>query len=192
MPNLSQGNRALRAFGEILKPILGLSAMLFGGAALAWMLLTRSDPKKAPPLPTLDTPVGEMFMTVTVADIGIELTAPDGGRIAVFTSGRGGRPIPDAIPRVDCTDVGGTVAGDSTCTVSIQLKKPTFGEYVVRFGSARPRLEVMTIGWGGVGFNRNGGLSMKLASEPRHPQEFTLIVAPEGISQKSEPRAIAP
>ena len=192
MPNHSQGNRRLRAFVEGLKPILGLAAILAGGVALAWGLLTRDNGReKAPRLQTLDKPVGEMFLTVTVADIGLELTAPDGRKVTVFVPGSpNAATIPHAQPKVDCTDAGGLVAGDSTCTVSVQLKKPIFGDYKVRMTATAQHVEVLTVGWGGVGFNRNGGLSMKIAAEARKPLEFTMIVAPEGVSQRTEPKLV--
>ncbi len=177
---------------DILKPVLGLAAILFGGGALAWGLLTRgSGREKAPRLETLDKPVGEMFLTVTVADLGVELTAPDGGKVVVFVPGAAPRnTIPDAQPKIDCTDAAGIVAGDSTCTISIQLKKPAFGDYRVRVTAAAPHVEVLTVGWGGIGFHRNGGLSMKIAAETRKPLEFTMIVAPEGVSQRTEPKPV--
>jgi len=193
MPMHSQGNRRLRAIVEGLKPILGLAAILAGGIALAWGLLTRDNGREqAPRLPTLDKPIGEMFLTVTVADIGLELTAPDGGKVTVFVPGLPSTStISDAQPKVDCTDAGGVVAGDSTCTISLQLKRPAFGDYKVRLTASAQHLEVLTVGWGGVGFTRNGGLSMKIAAEPRKTLEFTMIVAPEGVSQRTEPKVVA-
>ena len=193
MPNHSQGNRRLRALVEALKPILGLTAILAVGVALAWGLLTRENGReKAPRLATLDKPVGEMFLTITVADIGLELTAPDGRSVKIFVPGVPNvATIADAQPRVDCTDAGGVVAGDSTCTISVQLKRPAFGDYKVRMTAAAQHVEVLTVGWGGVGFNRNGGLSMKIAAEARKPLEFTMIVAPEGVSQRTEPKPVA-
>lgn len=193
MPNLSQGNRRTRAFIDALKPILGLAAILAGGVALAWGLLTKDNGReKAPRLPTLDKPVGEMFLTATVADIGLEITAPDGGKVTVFVPGTPTKStIAEAQPKIDCTDAGGVVAGDSTCTISVQLKKPAFGDYKVRMTAQAPHVEVLSIAWGGIGFTRNGGLSMKIAAEAKKPLEFTMIVAPEGVSQRTEPKVVA-
>jgi hypothetical protein len=193
MPNLSQGNRRARAVLDIIKPIRGLSAILAGGVALAWGLLTKDNGReKAPRLQTLDKPVGEMFLTATVADIGLELTAPDGGKVSVFVPGSATKSsIADAQPKIDCADAAGVVAGDSTCTISVQLKKPAFGDWKVRLTAASPHVEVLSIAWGGIGFNRNGGLALKIAAEAKKPLEFTMIVAPEGVSQRTEPRPVA-
>lgn len=175
---------------EIVKPVLGLSALLFGAGALAWLLLTKKPPKAAP-LRTLAEPVGPAYLNLAAADVGIEFIGPDSSTVLVPAERRLGlRPMPNADGKVDCNDVGSVAAGDSSCTMSIALREPPFGDYRVVVSAARPQVEIMTIGWGGEGFQRNGGLSVKLIVDPRSPVEFTLIVAPEGVSQRTEPRPI--
>lgn len=175
---------------EVVKPVLGLSALLFGAAALAWLLLTKQPPKAAP-LRTLAEPVGPAYLNLAAADVGIEFTGPDSSTVLVPAERRGGlRPMANAEGKVDCNDVGSVAAGDSSCTMSIALRTPPFGDYHVVVSATRPRVELMTIGWGGEGFVRNGGLSVKLIVDQRSPVGFTLIVAPEGVSQRTEPRPI--
>ena len=175
---------------EVVKPVLGLSALLFGAAALAWMLLTKKPPKAAP-LRTLAEPVGPAYLNLAAADVGIQFIGPDSTAVLAPAVRRGGlRPMPHSEGKVDCNDVGGVAAGDSSCTMSIAVGEPGFGDYRVVVSATRPRVELMTIGWGGAGFTRNGGLTVKLVVDQRSPVEFTLIVAPEGVSQRTEPRPI--
>lgn len=175
---------------DIVKPVLGLSALLFGAAALAWLLLTKKPPKAAP-LRTLAEPVGPAYLNIAAADVGIEFVGPDSSVVLVPGERRGGlRLMRNAEGTVDCNDVGGVAAGDSSCTMSVAMTKPAFGDYRVVVSSTRPRVEIMNIGWGGEGFIRNGGLSVKLVVDERSPIEFTLIVAAEGVSQRTEPRPV--
>jgi len=175
---------------EIVKPMLGLSALLFGAVAVAWLVLTKK-PDKAPPLRTLAEPVGPAYMNVAAADVGIEFIGPDSTVVLVPAERRGGlRPMPNAEGKVDCNDLGSVAAGDSSCTMSIAIQKPKFGDYRVVVSSSQPRVQLMTNGWGGEGFVPNGGHPSKLIVNPRSPVEFTLIVAPEGVSQRTEPRPV--
>ena len=175
---------------DIVKPVLGLSALLFGAAALAWLMLTKKPPKAAA-LRTLAEPVGPAYLNIAAADVGLQLMGPDSSMVLVPSERRGGvRQMANAEGKLDCNDVGGVAAADSSCTVSVAMTKPAFGDYHIIVSSTRPRVEIMTIGWGGEGFARNGGLSVKLVVDPRSPIEFTVIVAAEGVSQRTEPRPV--
>ena len=95
--------------------------------------------------------------------------------------------ITDADSRVDCNGYGQPNATESTCSASVIIPNPAFGDYRVIVSSSTPRGLAVTWGWGGTSFRRSGGGEAGVIVEPRLAVSFTLIVAPDGVSQKTQP-----
>ena len=128
------------------------------------------------------------YVTVAGMGVDIELVAPDGSRAFTGVSADSGAPaIAGADARIDCSGYGQPNATESACSASVIIPDPAFGEYRVIVTSAAPRGIPVTWGWGGTSFRRSGGGDAKVIVEPKAPVSFTLIVAADGVSQKTQP-----
>jgi hypothetical protein len=182
----SQGKRALRRAGIGFRIVLGFG-VLVGSAALAWKALTKPEPRPKQTIVDADR-LGPGILTVAVAAMDLELSAPD-GRI-VQTAARSDtviHPAPGAEGRVDCAGFGSGKQDDTDCTATVTLQNPVWGDYKIRVSSPVLRAETITIGWGGSAFPRSGATSVMVTVQPRQTVEFTVIVAAEGASQKTAP-----
>ena len=128
------------------------------------------------------------YLTVAGMGADIEVVAPDGRHASTGASADSAAPrISEADSRVDCSGYGQPNATESTCSASIIIPNPEFGDYRVIVTSNVPRGLAVTWGWGGTSFRRSGGGEARVVVEPRAPVSFTLIVAPDGTSQKTQP-----
>jgi hypothetical protein len=128
------------------------------------------------------------YLTVAGMGVDIEVVSPDGRRAATGASADSAAPrIAEADSRVDCSGYGQPNATESTCSASVIVPNPEFGDYRVIVSSSAPRGLAVTWGWGGSAFRRSGGGDARVIVEPRAPVSFTLIVAPDGVSQKTQP-----
>jgi hypothetical protein len=187
----SQGKRALRRAGLALRIVLGFG-VLAGSAALAWKGLTK--PVARPRQTIVDTDrLGPGVLTVAVAAVDLELIAPDGRRVR--TASRSDTlvtPAPGAEGRVDCAGFGSGRQDDTDCTATITLQSPAWGDYKIRVTSPDLRGETITIGWTGSTFTRSGATTVGITVRPKQTMEFSVIVAPEGASQRTAPVALRP
>lgn len=187
----SQGKRLLRRAGIALRIILGFG-VLTGSAALAWKGLTRPQPRPKQVIVDPDK-LGPGMLTVAVAAVDLELIAPDGRRVHTASkTDTAITPAPGAEGRVDCAGFGSGKQDDSECTATITLQNPVWGDYKLRVSSPDLRAETVTIGWTGSTFPRPGATSVEVTVQPHQTVEFTMIVAPEGASQKTAPVAVRP
>ena len=187
----SQGKRLLRRVGIGLRIVLGFG-VLTGSAALAWKGLTRPQPRPKQVIVDPDK-LGPGMLTVAVAAVDLELIAPDGRRVHTASkSDTSITPAPGAEGRVDCAGFGSGKQDDSECTATITLQNPVWGDYKLRVSSPDLRGETITIGWTGSTFPRPGATSVDVTVQPHQTVEFTIIVAPEGASQKTAPVAVRP
>jgi hypothetical protein len=187
----SQGKRLLRRAGLALRIVLGFG-ILVGSAALAWKGLTKPQAGPRETIVQADR-LGPGVLTVAVAAVDLELIAPDGRR--VHTASRSDSsitPAPGAEGRVDCAGFGSGKQDDSECTATITLQNPAWGDYKLRLSSPDLRGETVTIGWMGSTFTRSGATSIGVTVQPRQTMEFVVIVAPEGVSQRTAPVAVRP
>jgi hypothetical protein len=128
------------------------------------------------------------YLTVAGMGADIEVEAPDGRRAFTGASADSTAPrITEADSRVDCSGYGQPNATESTCSASLIIPDPAFGDYRVIVTSNAPRGLAVTWGWGGTSFRRSGGGDARVTVEPHAPVSFTLIVAPDGVSQKTQP-----
>ncbi|HXE81992.1 MAG TPA: hypothetical protein VN513_01525 [Gemmatimonadales bacterium] len=187
----SQGKRLLRRAGIGLRIVLGFG-VLTGSAALAWKGLTRPQPRPKQVIVDPDK-LGPGLLTVAVAAVDLELIAPDGRRVHTASkTDTSITPAPGAEGRVDCAGFGSGKQDDSECTATITLQNPVWGDYKLRVSSPDLRGETITIGWTGSTFPRPGATSVDVTVQPHQTVEFTVIVAPEGASQKTAPVAVRP
>jgi hypothetical protein len=187
----SQGKRFLRRAGVGLRIVLGFG-VLAGSAALAWKGLTKPQPRPTQVIIQTDR-IGPGVLTVAVAAVDLELIAPDGRR--VHTASRRDTsisPMPGAEGRVDCAGFGSGKQDDSDCTATIALQNPVWGDYHLRVSSPDLRGETLTIGWTGSTFSRSGATSVAVTVPPKQTVEFVIIVAPEGVSQRTAPVVVRP
>jgi len=187
----SQGKRLLRRLGLGLRILLGFG-VLAGSAALAWKALTKPEPRPRQTFVEADR-LGPGVLTVAVAAVDLELIAPDGRH--VHTASRKDTaitPAPGAEGRVDCAGFGSGRQDDSDCTATITLQDPVWGDYRLRVSSPDLRGETVTVGWTGSTFARSGAASIGVTVQPRQTVEFVMIVAREGVSQKTAPVSVRP
>jgi hypothetical protein len=187
----SQGKRTLRRAGIGLRIVAGF-AILVASAALAWKGLTKPQPRPKQVIVQTDR-LGPGVLTVAVAAVDLELIAPDGRR--VHTASRSDTsitPAPGAEGRVDCAGFGSGKQDDSECTATITLQSPVWGDYKLRVTSPDLRAETLTIGWTGSTFSRSGATSIGITVLPKQTVEFSVIVAPEGASQRTAPVVVRP
>jgi hypothetical protein len=187
----SQGKRLLRRAGIVLRIVAGF-AVLIVSAALAWKGLTKPQARPKQVIVDKDR-LGPGVLTVAVAAVDLELIAPDGRR--VHTASRTDTaitPSPGVEGRVDCAGFGSGKQDDTDCTATITMQNPVWGDYRLRVSSPDLRGETITIGWTGSTFNRAGATSVGVTVQPRQTVEFSVIVAPEGASQRTAPVAVRP
>jgi hypothetical protein len=175
--------KALRALGALALTGAALVAVAVGLGKVLARPVARPKAVYVDPEQT-----ARPYLTVAGMGADIEVVAPDGRR--AFTgasSDRGAARISEADARVDCSGYGQPGATESACSASIIIPNPEFGDYRVIVTSNAPRGLSVTWGWGGTAFRRSGGGDARVVVEPRAPVSFTLIVAPDGVSQKSQP-----
>jgi hypothetical protein len=187
----SQGKRLLRRTGIALRIILGFG-ILTGSAALAWKGLTKPQARPKHVIVDKDK-LGPGVLTIAGAAVDLELIAPDGRRVHTASkTDTSITPAPGAEGRVDCAGFGSGKQDDSECTATITLQNPVWGDYKLRVSSPDLRGETITVGWTGSTFPRPGATSVSVTVQPRQTVEFSMIVAPEGASQKTAPVAVRP
>lgn len=187
----SQGKRLVRRAGIGFRIVLGFG-VLGGSAALAWKALTKPQARPKQVIVQTDR-LGPGVLTVAVAAVDLELIAPDGRRVHTASkSDTSITPAPGAEGRVDCAGFGSGKQDDTECTATITLQNPVWGDYKLRVSSPDLRGETITIGWTGSTFARSGATSVGVTVQPKQTVEFVVIVAPEGVSQRTVPVVVRP
>lgn len=131
------------------------------------------------------------YLTVAGMGADVEVVAPDGRRAFTGASSDSAAPrLGEAESRVDCGGYGQPNATESACSASVIVPDPEFGDYRVIVTSNASRSLLVAWGWGGSAFRRPGGGDARVIVEPRAPVSFTLIVAPDGVSQKTQPAPV--
>ena len=174
-----------RALSEAV-PIVLLVLFFAGAVALSWRLITRAPAPRqsarvaAPPEPP--------FLSVAGSAVDLDVVAPDGRHTGTASQSDTSSKIPASDGQVECDNYGDPHATESNCTASVVIQRPVYGEYRVVVSSADKRSETLNVGWGGDGFRRAGGFDVRVVLEAQRPTSFTITVAQEGASLRSEPR----
>ena len=185
MESRSQGIQVWRRVAAELGPILGLLAFFGVAVAVAWRLITTMPlPKEA----VRPAPPEPPFLSVAGAAVDIELFAPDGRHTSTLSPPDTSAKIAMSDGHVECDNYGDPKATESNCTASVVVRRPASGEYRVEVTASDRRSETLNVGWGGEGFRRAGGFDLPVTVEPRAPVRFTIVVSPEGVWLRGQPR----
>ncbi len=186
MGSLSQGNRkAVGLLVGALKIAL-VAGVLFGVSVVLAKQLTKPLPREPQKIPSDRTETPHLTLAGDAVDL--ELITPDGQH--AFT----GNSVDPAITksmdgveaRVDCSTYGGAKSNEQLCTASILMYRPAMGDYQVIVSGTEQRDETVTIGWGGQGFRRSGGLPITVAVVPGKPVALTIRVFEDGVVQRMD------
>jgi hypothetical protein len=176
--------------------ILGFLGLVVVCAALgygAWMALTRPKPRDgavaARPVYTGPDSVG--FFAVAGEGVDLEVAGPGG--VVSTASGAAGPKLPRSESSVDCPGVASPGAAEAACTVSINVGTPVPGDYTVtvRGSNGAARATLLNVGWGSAAGARRGGFDVRVQVTRGGATAFGVLVAREGVSQRSEPRAVS-
>ncbi|MFI5310015.1 MAG: hypothetical protein ACHQQ3_02180 [Gemmatimonadales bacterium] len=191
MQSRSQLVRALRGAALQGARILLGAAVVVTSAALAWKLITAPPPRAKPPV--LAERAGPGYVVLAGEAVDLELVAPDGKRTSTSSRADTTIRIPESDGSVDCGGYGRAREAESSCSASVIVHNPAFGEYKVVVSSPdSARGETITVGFGGSTFRRNGAFSVRVVVGPQRPVDFAITVAPEGASQRSQPKMPQP
>jgi hypothetical protein len=177
------------AAAQGIRILLGL-AVIVASSAVAWKLLTAPPPRAKPPV--LAERTGPGYVVVAGEAVDVEVVAPDGKRTSTSSRADTTLRIPESDGSVDCGGYGRQKESQTACSASVMVRNPAFGEYHVVISSPdSARGETITVGFGGSTFRRNGGFSVRVVVGPQRPTDFTITVAAEGASQRSQPKTPA-
>lgn len=174
--------------------ILGFFGLVVVCAALgygAWMALTRPKPRDgaAAARPVYTGPDSVGFFAVAGEGVELEVAGPGG---VVSTAAAVGPKLPRSESSVDCPGVASPGAAEAACTVSINVGTPVPGDYTVtvRGSNGAARATLLNVGWGSASGARRGGFDVRVQVTRGGATAFGVLVAREGVSQRSEPRAV--
>jgi hypothetical protein len=182
---VTKPNVLRRVFAEAV-PIVLLVLLFAGAAALSWKLLSRPPARQQ--AARVVTPTEPAFFSVAGSAVDIDVVAPDGRHTATAPQADTTKNIPASDGHVECDNYGDPHATEANCTASVVIKHPAYGDYRVVVSSADKRSETLNVGWGGEGFRRAGGFDVRVVLEAHGSTSFTVIVAPEGASLRSQSR----
>ncbi|HVT39559.1 MAG TPA: hypothetical protein VHE78_10975 [Gemmatimonadaceae bacterium] len=182
---MTKPNLVGRAFSEVV-PIVLLVLLFAGAAALSWTLLSRPTAREQ--AGRVVAPMEPGFFSVAGSAVDIDVVAPDGRHTPTASPADSASIIPASEGHVECDNYGDPHSTEANCTASVVVKRPAYGEYHVVVSSADTRSETLNVGWGGEGFRRAGGFDVRVVLEARGSTSFTVIVAPEGASLRSQAR----
>ena len=178
--------RPVRRFLREAIPLVVLVAGFAGAVMVSWSVITRT-PKAPDAKPRATTPE-PAYLSVAGAAVDLEVFAPDGRHTGTLGTPDSSTTIRDAQGHVDCDNYGDPRATEASCTASVLIRRPAFGDYRVIATSPDRRAETLTVGFGGDGFGRAGGFDVRVVLQPAVPVAFTVMVTAEGVSLRSQPR----
>ena len=160
----------------------------------AWIALTRPKSRDAggPARKVYSGPDSVGFMSVAGEGVELEVVTPAGLRIATAGAATGKQTIAGAEAAVDCPGIASPGAAEPDCTVSINVTTPAPGDYTVITRSAKPRAVVLNLGWASASQAHRGAFDVRVQVARSGATSFVIIVTRESVTQRSEPRAIAP
>jgi len=173
---------------------LGLVALCVALGVATWSALvsratdrpgTRSRPERT-------GPDSVAFFSVTGEGVDLEVVAPDGARAITNGASPDVTRIPGAETNVDCPGFSAPGGREAECTASVNVATPRPGDYVVIARGPAARTVMLTVGWATANGVRRGSFSVNATVGPTRASRFDVIVSREDVSQRSEPRSVAP
>lgn len=182
--------------GDRSQGILGFIGLVAVSTALgygAWISLTRpKGPGRSPTARMAPANDSLGFVSVAAEGVDLEIMSPEGAR----TSTRAADPTDSRIARseasVDCPGFADPDGKESECTASINVSQPAAGDYTVIARATAPRVVTLNVGWATESQFKRGGFDVRLQVARGGATSFTIIVSRDAVTQRSEPRAIAP
>lgn len=176
--------------------ILGFFGLVLVCGALgygAWKALTRPKSRATPaPSQAYTGPDSVGFMSVAGEGIELEVVTPAGLRISTAGMGVGTQKIPGAEATVDCPGIATPGAAEPDCTVSVNVGTPRPGDYTVIARATKLRAVILNVGWASASQAKRGAFDVRVQVARGGATAFGIIVSREGVSQRSEPRPVAP
>lgn len=182
--------------GDRSQGILGFIGLVAISTALgygAWISLTRpKGPSRA--AISREAPANDSlgFVSIAAEGVDLEMVSPDGTR----TSTRASDPTDGRIARseasVDCPGFANPDGKESDCTASIIVNQPAAGDYTVIARAAGRRIVTLNVGWATESQIKRGAIDVRLQIAAGNATSFTIIVARDAVSQRSEPRPHSP
>ncbi|MCX5755700.1 MAG: hypothetical protein NTX19_06230 [Gemmatimonadetes bacterium] len=160
----------------------------------AWKILTRpkSGGSSQRARQTYTGPDSVGFVSVAGEGVDLELTAPSGSKTQTASSPAGAEKINGSETSVDCPGFVTPGSTEAACTASINVNTPPIGDYTVTVRSSTLRAVVLNIGWGSASQAKRGAFDIRVQVARGGATAFGIIVTREGVTQRSEPRAVAP
>ena len=177
--------------------ILGFLGLVVVCAALgygAWKALTRPKPRDAaaPPGRQHTGPDSVGFVSVAGEGVELEMLGPGGTRTSTAGGVAAQPKIAGSETSVDCPGFASPGGNESACTASINVNSPAPGDYTIVSRSGASRAVVLNVGWATASQARRGGFDVRVQVSRGGATSFAIIVSREGVSQRSEPRAVTP
>ncbi len=177
--------------------ILGFIALLAISTGLgygAWVALTRPKARTGQFAAARVAPENDSigFVSVAAEGVDLEVLAPDGSRAS--TRGLDGEraKLAGSESSVDCPGFAEPDGKESACTASINVSTPPPGDYTVIARAAGRRSVLLNVGWATTSQMKRGAFDVRIDVPSNGATSFQIIVGRESVSQRSEPRPVAP
>ena len=173
---------------------IGLLAVCAGLGYGAWVALTRPRLRSGQQMTARLAPANDSmgFVSVAAEGVDLELVAPDGARSATSGGVAGALRIAGAEPSVDCPGFADPGGKESACTASINVIAPAAGDYTIIARATASRAVTLNIGWATASETRRGAFDVRVQVARGGATSFAIIVGRDAVSQRTEPRPIAP
>lgn len=183
--------------GDRSQGILGFVGLVAVCTALgygAWIVLTRPKVRGAKaPIVRVDPAHDSVgFVAVAGEGVDIDVSGPSGARASTRGASAEAARLARSESSVDCPGFADPGGKESACTASINVKTPAVGDYTITVRSQDERAVTLNVGWASASQVRKGAFYVRVPVAARGASAFTIIVARDGVTQRSEPRAIAP
>lgn len=157
----------------------------------AWIVLTRPKPRPGQLARKPYTgPDSVGFLAVAAEGVELEVVAPSGKRGSTVPTLPAAEKLAGAQSQVDCPGFASPNVAEQACTASVTVNTPAPGDYTIVARSAAPKSVILSVGWGSASQTKHGGFDVRVNVPKGGAIGFAVIVARDGVSQRSDPRAL--
>jgi hypothetical protein len=132
------------------------------------------------------------FLSVAAEGVDLEVVSPDGTRTSTSADPAATGRIPNSESEVDCHGAPGPGGRETSCTASVNVKTPRPGDYTIVARATSARAVMLSVGWGTVSELQRGAFDVPVQVARGGTTSFSVIVARDNVSQRTQPRAGAP
>jgi hypothetical protein len=160
----------------------------------AWLALSKPPTREGQTAMKRVAPANDSlgFVSVAGAGVDLEIIGPDGSRTSTLADAPATDRIPNSESEVDCHGAPEPNGRESACTATVHVKTPQAGDYTIVARASSARAVVLSVGWGTVSQIQRGAFDVPVQVARGGATSFSIIVARENVSQRSQPRAGAP